>query len=57
MILNPPRLVHKTKEAAVRADLRELEDIYPREYEVGSDMLEEMVEKMVILTHLFSREF
>ena len=57
LILEPMSLVNETKDKAMEADVRSIDEIYRREYEVGADELRELVEKMVILTHMYSREF
>ena len=50
--------VDRVAEMIKQADLRDIDEVMPREFEDMTDSsLEEMVEKMAIITHLFSREF
>ena len=56
LLVDPPCHVDSVKRKAQGSDVRDFDDIYKREYDLSNCSFEEMVEKLVILTHMFSTE-
>ena len=57
MLIDPPCLVDKVKQVAQEnQDLPDFENVYHKNFTI-EDTLETMVEKLSILTHIYSREF
>lgn len=51
-------LVGKVKERAMNPDIKEFDEIYKLEFSERKDQpFKEVMEKLTILTHIFSREF
>lgn len=51
-------MVDKVKAAAMNADISEFDEIFTRKFNsLQETNLDTMLEKLSILTHLFSREF
>ena len=57
MLVDPPNHVDKIKEIAKDSDIREFDAIFARQFELENQNFDEMIEKVVILTHMFSTEF
>ena len=59
MLVDPPCHVDKIKEIAQRNDenIREFDEIYNRKFDIEETKFETMMEKVVILSHMFSLEF
>lgn len=49
-------MVDKIKDKAINSEIPEFEEIFKRKYDPNLNF-EELLEKMVILTHIVSREF
>ena len=57
LLVDPPTHVDKIKEIAKDTDIREFDSIFTRSFELENQNFDEMIEKIVILTHMFSTEF
>ena len=56
LLVDPPFMVDAIKRKAMNAEVRDFDAIFKRDYDISATSFKDMVEKLVILTHLFSTE-
>ena len=49
--------VHKIKQRAMNSQIMEIEEIFPREFDNELEPLDDVLEKLAMLTHIMNREF